>query len=80
MGFHVASEIFISPSNPALFIHFGMFFDPAPGIAYFPWQVNIPGCENIVVDQPVDCALADHNRIFVIGTDMVDRLPFVYEW
>lgn len=72
-------EIFIAPSDPAGPVNLERHLFDTMAETYFSWKVNVSCSDKSGIDQPVDCALADHKRVAVCNAYVVGRLAFLYQ-
>lgn len=53
-----------------------MLVNLARSEAYFSGEINVAGRQKVIVDKTVNGTLTDHDRVFIVHTDMVYRLFF----
>ena len=65
----------VSTVGTAVLINLEFFFLFTPVVFYLRREVNVAGRKEIVINQSVNRTFTDHDRVFIVGTDMVDGLP-----
>ena len=60
---------------PACLVNLHVLFNLAGRKTHFSGEVDVPSGKEIVVNQPINGALADHDGVFVIDAYMVKGLP-----
>ena len=72
-------KVKVGSADSASLVHLELFFYLTLGITHFPWHIDISCSKHIKINQAIEGALANHERIFVVGTDMIQRLPLFDE-